>query len=69
MCGNATEENTPHFPLRMEAELNDETLVTRHQFTLPCHNAGCSNVVSAIIAMIKANLIILFVIEAVRNPQ
>jgi hypothetical protein len=28
MRGNATEENTPHFALRMEAELNGETLVT-----------------------------------------
>jgi hypothetical protein len=28
MCGNATEENTSPSTLRMEAELNAETLVT-----------------------------------------
>jgi hypothetical protein len=69
ICGNATEENTSPSTLRMEAELNAETLVTRYQSTLPCHISGDRNVEPVIIAMIKANLVILFHIEDDGIPQ
>ena len=55
--------------LRMEAELNGETLLTSYQFTLPCHISEDSSVMPVIIAMMKANLVILFGIEAVRILQ